>query len=87
MSRRKRKSNTNHGRTDREKLELFLNTTEELSKTTLAQKGFGFEYTQQWSRVDGIVHTELEQPDENDFRSFLLTFRKFVSQESDVNLH
>ena len=86
VSRRKRKSNTSRRRTDREKLELFLKTAEELSKTTLAQTGFGFEYTQRWSRDDGILHSELQQPDENDLRSFLLTFRKFLAQESDVNL-
>jgi hypothetical protein len=84
VSRKKRKSETSRERTDRQKLELFLKMAEELSNTALAKKGLGYHYTQRWSRSDDILRTELQQPDEEDLRSFLMTFRKFVSQGSDV---
>lgn len=85
MSRHRAKPKTSHQRGDREKLELFLKLTAEMNTTDLAKKGLGYNYRAKWSKSEGFTQ-ELQEPDENDLRSFLLTFRKFVSEESDVYL-
>jgi len=85
MSRNRAKVKASRQRGDKEKLELFLALVTELETTDLAKKGLGYTHTLKGSRSDGL-RQELEQPDENDLRSFLITFRKFISDNSDVYL-
>jgi len=85
MSRQRAKAKASRQRGDKEKLELFLALVTELLTTDLAKKGFGYAHTLNGSKAAG-VRSELEQPDENDLRSFLITFRKFISDDSDVYL-
>jgi len=85
MSRQRAKAKASRQRGDKEKLELFLALVTELLTTDLAKKGFGYAHTLNGSKAAG-VRSELEQPDENDLRSFLITFRKFISDDSDAYL-
>jgi hypothetical protein len=85
MSRQRANVKASRQRGDKEKLELFLALATELVTTDLAKKGFGYTHTLKGSRSEGL-RQELEQPDENDLRSFLITFRKFISDNSDVYL-
>ncbi len=85
MSNSKRNVKTNFERTDREKLELFVNRIDELRETRLAKSGF---------KIGRKIHGELgqpveytlEQPDEADLKKYLMTFRHFIAQEEDIFL-
>jgi hypothetical protein len=85
MNRRNASAQANRKRRDRDKLDLFLKLAAELGTTDLAKKGFGYKHSMKWSRTEGFKQ-EFEQPDENDLRSFLTTFRKFISKKSDAYL-
>jgi hypothetical protein len=66
----------------RQKLEKFHETVQELKSTSLMKKGLS-------SNMEIIVkglemHFETQWPEENDLRSFLLTFRHFVADKEDV---
>jgi hypothetical protein len=65
--------------TTRQRLELFVSRSEELQNLRLVRQGIRANYNLSWSADDGkLVHTSNE-PDEEDFRSFLLLFRQFIS--------
>jgi hypothetical protein len=72
-------------RSDEERLELFLKLAAELGTSDLAKKGLSYKQSYQWNKLEGFKH-ELQQPDETDLRAFLTTFRKFISEDSDVYL-
>src|SRR5258706_4434312 len=90
MSHHRAKVKANRQREDREKLELFLALAMELATSDLAKKGFGYEYTETWSKAEGIRQKldqpGLDQPGDTDLRAFLTTFRKFILKDSDVYL-
>jgi hypothetical protein len=85
MSHQRAKVKASRQREDKEKLELFLALAMELATSDLAKNGFGYEYGESWGRAEGFKQ-ELKQPGENDLRSFLTTFRKFISDDSDAYL-
>jgi hypothetical protein len=84
MSRNTAKPKASRKRNDREKLELFLKLMKEMRDTSLAKKGFSVKHSYRWNKSDGILHVDLEQPDEDDLRSFLLTLRKILSKNEDA---
>lgn len=86
MSRNKGAVKANRKRTDREKLELFVDKVNELRDTTLMRKnGLRYDFNLKGER-DKPVEFRLEEPDEGELRDYLMTFRRFVSNE-DVSLN
>jgi hypothetical protein len=79
-----KKGSVKRERSDQEKLKLFVQRVEDLAKTTLAQKGMnpGLHY----HATQVSFEIELVEPDEEEFRSFLVTFRQFISEEEPVFL-
>lgn len=70
--------------TTRQRLELFVSRSEELQRLRLVRQGIRAQYNLSWSANDGkLAHTSNE-PDEEDFRSFLLLFRQFISNDEPI---
>ena len=69
-----------------ERLELFSTRASELADTRLIRRDFRPGMTIRYERMSGTVF-ETSQPVEGDLRSFLLTFRKFVSNDEPVYLN
>ncbi len=69
-----------------ERLALFKTRAEELTCTRLITKGFNPGITIKWKRMQGL-RFESREPDEEDLRSFLLTFRQFVSDAEPIFLN
>jgi hypothetical protein len=67
-----------------EDLHLFLRRVEELGATRLVQGGFGAGLSINFDRVRGLRFTT-RYPDEEDLRSYLLTFRRFVLRKERVS--
>jgi hypothetical protein len=83
---RRKKSTAERERSDQEKLHLFVRKAQELSETKLAQKGIGPGLHYQVDQVSGWS-TGLDEPDEDELRSFLVTFRHFISNDEPVFLN
>jgi hypothetical protein len=80
MSRNKGTVKASRERTDREKLELFVDNVNELRSTALMRKdGLRFEFTVRGGK-DETTTFELEQPDEGELRDYLVAFRRLVSK-------
>ena len=67
-------------------LELFTARVDELRNTRLIRKGFNPGITISWRRMQGM-RFQSQGPDEEDLRSFLLTFRQFISNDEPVFLN
>jgi len=66
----------------RQKMEKFHETVQELKSTSLMKKGLSANMK---IRVEGLeMRFETDWPEENDLRSFLITFRHFVADKEDV---
>jgi len=85
VSRNKAAVKANRERTEREKLKLFVDKVNELRDTNLLKKGFDIRQNISW-RQGNAVEFSLKEPDEGEFRDYLVTFRRFVSNE-DVQLN
>lgn len=70
----------------REKLEKFHETVNELRSTRLMEEGLNTKMTLRYSAEKKELEFDTEWPDEEDLRSFLLTFRHFVAKNEDVLL-
>ena len=81
---RKSRASASQGRSDQDTLNLFLKRNRELAETSLGRIGFSVNNQITYDRV-GIT-TVLDQPDEDAIRSFLLTFRQFVSEKEPLFL-
>lgn len=62
----------------RETLELFVARAEELQHSRLLVNGFSPSLSMNWDRVSGL-RFENNDPEEEDLRSYLITFRKFIA--------
>jgi hypothetical protein len=67
----------------RQKLEKFHETAQELKSTALMKKGLSSSMTIRVRDLVMSVDTE-KWPDEEELRSFLLTFRHFIADKEDV---
>lgn len=63
---------------DKELLRLFLNRVDELRSTRLVRNGYESGITMKWTEDTGTLNFQLLQPDEELFRSLLLTLRHFL---------
>jgi hypothetical protein len=84
MSRSKEKAKRD--RTDRERLELFLERCDELGQIEPVRTGIGYSHTINYDRTQGTRST-FEEPSDKDMRSVLGELRKFVAQGSDIYLN
>lgn len=68
-----------------EKLKLFREKAEELRQSRLIQKGISLKFSITFDRTKGVL-IETEKPDEEDLRSYLLTFRQFILKKGPIYL-
>lgn len=86
MSRNKGTIKANRVRTDSEKLKLFVDKVNELRDTTLMREnGLHYKFNIHGERNEPVKYL-LDEPDEGELRDYLMTFRRFVSNE-DVSLN
>jgi len=71
---------------DSEKLQLYRETVDELCETNLVKKGLNSSASIKVSEKHGIQY-ETTWPDVDNLRSFLLTFRKFISDGEPIFLN
>lgn len=64
---------------------VFLQKVDELGRTRLIERTTQIGYTLKYDQTAGMSF-ESREPDEEDLRSFLLTFRRFVAQGDPVNI-
>lgn len=67
----------------RERLELFRRREAELSNTRLVRSRYNLSLNIKYDETSGL-QLSMTPPDEDDWRSFLLTFRQFISQDEPV---
>lgn len=74
--------------TDRRQLEMFVERVQELADTRMMRERQLHKYNPRinWDIETG-VSVEAEEPDEDDLRSFLLTFRHFVMNDEPTYLY
>ena len=70
--------------TTRQRLELFVSRSEELQKLRLIRQGIRAKFNFSWNAIDGKLVYTSNEPDEEDFRSFLLLFRQFISDDEPI---
>lgn len=85
MLHRKRRGRSNISPSER--IELFLRCVKELQDRRFVHEGltqfnFQIKYDEKLQRLE----TKLQEADQEDFRSFLLTFRKLISNNEEVNV-
>jgi len=68
----------------RERLEQFAQRAFELAERRLVRQGMQSSLTISWDAASQLLRQNLNQPDEEDLRSFLLLFRHFVSDKEPV---
>ena len=69
-----------------DQLGLFAHKVEELRSTRLIRFGFSAGFSVSYERMRGVNFSSRE-PEEEDLRSFLLTFRQFMADREPVFLH
>ncbi len=69
----------------RQRLELFVSRSKELQELRLVKQGIKASYEFSWNAADGKFVYTSDEPDEEDFRSFLLLFRQFISNNEPIN--
>jgi hypothetical protein len=67
-------------------MNLFLTRARELERTRLIQSGYSPSWSFNFDRMQGLRFSSTE-PDEEDLRSFLITFRQFVSERDPIFLN
>jgi len=70
--------------TVRQRLGLFIARSEELQVLRLVKQGMKASYNLKWDADDGKLVRTSNEPDEEDFRSFLLLFRQFISNDEPI---
>lgn len=68
-----------------EQLELFVYRVDELRNTRLLKNGFNPSFSMNWHHLNGM-RFQTRVPDDEDLRSYLLTFRQFISNDEPVYL-
>ena len=83
MSPRGRRKTLSHSK----RVEKFLNCVEELKVRPFILKGLReFEFHIDFQREPGKIFCEFKEADQEHFRSFLLTFRKFLLNDEPANI-
>lgn len=87
MSRRPKRADPAHTLTVREQLELFVERAGQLWDTRVRREGLKVSVRMKWTAEDELLRTTMDEPDAEDFRSYLLTFRQFISEGEPLYLH
>lgn len=77
-------TNMSTNSTTRERLELFAYRVKELRQRRLVRGGMNVKFTISWDTASQSLGYRASQIDEEDLRSFLLTFRQFISEREPV---
>lgn len=71
----------------RERFDLYVERVSELHRLRVVRENaIGYEFNFHWNRDNG-TRLRLRQPDEEDLRSFLLSFRHVVSKKEPVHVN
>ena len=68
---------------DKQRLIRYAQRVEELRSRRLFREKAGYKHSLNWHHVKGMS-VRLEMPDEEDLRSYLVTFRQFISPDEPV---
>ena len=68
---------------DKQKLIRYAERVEELRSRRLFREKAGYKHSLNWHHVKGLS-VQLDMPDEEDLRSYLVTFRQFISPDEPV---
>lgn len=68
---------------DRRRLERYVQRVEELRSRRMYRDEAGYKYSLNFDSVKGMS-VRLDMPDEEDLRSYLVTFRQFISPDEPV---
>ena len=68
-----------------DQLELYVAKVDEMADTRLIRNGFNPDITMSWNKMQGL-RFESRESDEDNLRSFLVTFRQFISEKELVYL-
>lgn len=71
---------------ERERLELYLDRHQGLLDSRLIKSGFSPSFTMNWNHLEGMK-IGVSQPNEDDLRSFLTIYRKFISESSPIFIY
>jgi len=66
---------------DKARLEIFLKRVKELKNTKLVREGYNSGFTLKWTEESGMLDFQFSQPDEDLFRSLLLSLRHFLQEK------
>jgi hypothetical protein len=56
-------------------------------ESRVCREGLKVSLNMEWAAADELLRTSLDEPDAEDFRSYLLTFRQFISEGEPLYLH
>jgi hypothetical protein len=82
---RRKKPDPSNTLTSHEQIDLFMARGEEMWTSRVRREGLKVSFNVKWSIGEEVNH-QIEEPDAEDFRSFLTIFRKFISPDSDIFL-
>jgi len=63
------------------RLEIFLQRVEDLKNTKIVREGYNSGFTLNWTKESGVLKFQFNQPDEDLFRSLLLSLRHFLQEK------
>jgi len=86
MARRPRQQNSSDALSVLEQLQLFTDRARQLWDSRARREGLKFSFNVKGSAEDDLVASGLDEPDVEDFRSYLLTFRQFISESEPLYL-
>ncbi len=66
---------------DKAIIEIFLKRVEELKNTKIVREGYDSGFTLKWTKESGVLNFQFNQPDEDLFRSLLLSLRHFFQEK------
>jgi len=66
---------------DKTRIEIFLKRVEELKNTKIVREGYDSGFTLKWTKESGVLNFQFNQPDEDLFRSLLLSLRHFLQEK------
>lgn len=69
-----------------QELRLFVQRVEELGRSRMVREEMGFNFSLNYNPMSGLT-VRLDEPDEEALRSFLLTFRQFISPKEPVHIN
>jgi hypothetical protein len=85
MVRRVKQTNQDQKLSVREHFELFVKRAGDLWDEPARKKGFNVSFNMNWCADTQQLTTTLQEPESTELRSFLMTFRKFISQDSPIH--